>query len=446
MAFASTAQAPVAPAKAVVADRVEAIVRERLAHPQGPASISIAIVRNGETLVERAWGWADAGAKRPATAEMTYRVASIAKQFTAALILKLVDRGKVALDDPLSKYVTLPRPEWRAIKIEHLLNHTSGLAREHRMNALLSLTLGKPSAEAQLEMAGRNPLLSPPGTRHLYSNTGYMILGILIEQLYGKRYADVVRDEIARPLALTSLDWCTESARRGTEARGHMRSAQGTLETAAEIADLALGDGGLCSTAADLTRWNQALHGGRVLSAASYKAMITPRGAAVSEPYGFGIRPLRTVSGAPILTHDGATITFVSENTWYPADKLSVTVFYNSTPGSGTSPLAAQLANVAMGRTPVAAAPGAAAPAGLAAMVGFYEGRPGRGFHVTLENGALHAQPTYNTRQPLALQSGTTFTVGKTGTTITFTRDADGRVTALVFRQGDRERIFAKVR
>src|SRR5688572_23287752 len=123
VAFASTAQAPVAPAKAVVADRVEAIVRERLAHPQGPASISIAIVRNGETLVERAWGWADAGAKRPATAEMTYRIASIAKQFTAALILKLVDRGKVALDDPLSKYVTLPRPEWRAIKIEHLLNH-----------------------------------------------------------------------------------------------------------------------------------------------------------------------------------------------------------------------------------------------------------------------------------------------------------------------------------
>lgn len=446
LAIAPTAaEAQTPPAKAVVAERVEAVVRERLAHPQGPASISVAIVRNGETLVQRAWGLADAGRKIPATDAMTYRIASVSKQFTAALILKLVDRGRIALADPLSRHLTLPSPAWRAIKIEHLLNHTAGLQRDYRPGALLALGLGPQTGAAMLAAAGRDPLLYPPGTKHLYSNTGYMVLGAVVEKLYGKRFAEVIRDEIARPLGLATLVSCSESERSATQTRGHVRSAQGVLETAAEVGDIALGGSGLCLTAADMARWNLALHRGRVLSPASYRAMITPRGAAVAESYGFGLRSLRTPSGAPVITHDGGTFTYSAENAYYPADNLSVTVFYNSTPPQGTGPLAALFANIATGRSAIDAAPPAAAT-GLGAFAGFYEGRPGRGFLVTLEKDALFVTPTDGSKQPLALKSGAIYAVGKMDVTMTFTRDAAGRVVSLTLREGARERIFSKVR
>jgi hypothetical protein len=153
------------------------------------------------------------------------------------------------------------------------------------------------------------------------------------------------------------------------------------------------------------------------------------------------------LSGTPILTHDGATITFVSENSWYAADAVSVSVLYNTGPGiAGTSPLAAQLANIARGQVPDGAT-AAHAPAGPERFVGFYEGRPGRGVAVTLEDGTLYAQPTDNDKQKLVLQSGTTFTVGSMmSVTITFTAGTGGRIDALILREGTRERIFPRAR
>ena len=430
--------------KTAVAEAVDAIVRTRLAHPQGPASVSVAIVRGGETLVQRAWGIADAAAHRPATEALTYRIGSVSKQFTAALILKLVDRGALSLGDTLGRLLTTVPRDWQPITIEQLLNHTSGLQRDYRLNALFEQILTRQSSETQLAAAGRDPLLSPPGTRHFYSNTGYMVLGVVIEKLCGKPYRDAVRDEIARPLGLTTLEWCATTNKRATDTIGHIRSPQGALQPAAEIADLVLDTGGLCMSAGDLARWNQGLHGGRVLSPASYTAMITPRGAAVSEHYGFGIRVLKSASGAPILTHDGNTITFVAENTWYPAHALSVTVLYNSPLGVGTSPMAAQLARLAMGEPPSSLRD--VGEAGLTKFVGFYEGRPGRGFTITLEDGTLYGQPTGNTKAELVLQSGTTYAVRDGRATLTFTLGADGSATALVLRAGTREQIFPKAR
>lgn len=439
-----------APSQTEVATVVDAIVRARLAHPQGPASVSVAIVRAGETLVDQAWGTANVSAGRPATAAATYRLGSISKQFTAALILQLVDRGTLKLDDSvadtLGRHVSGLRPEWRPITIEQLLNHTSGLPRDYRQHVVQAVqALLNPTDTARLEWAAQDPMVFAPGTQHLYSNTGYMLLGMLVEKLHRKPYGEVVRDEIAAPLGLTTLGPCTAPEKRATEATGHIRDRQGKLQAASElITDLLVGGGGLCATAGDLARWNAALHGGRVLSPTSYDAMITPRGAAIGDRYGFGIRSLRMSWGGPVLTHDGTTIAFVSENSWFPDERLSVTVLYNSTAGPGTSPLAAQLARVALGHTlPQASA------TGRDAFVGFYEGRPGRGVIVTLEKDTLYAQPTDGGRQPLVRHEGTTFHVGSASASlgsVTFVVGIDGRPTAMILRQGTNERTFPKVR
>ena len=446
------AQRSEVPPKTLVVQRVDSLVRARLADPRGPASIAVAIVRRGDTLVDNAWGTADVTTNRPATPSTVYRIASVSKQFTAALVLKLVDRGRLALTDTLGRFLTGLRPEWRPITIEQLLNHTSGLHRDY--NTEMRRRLPTQPVDTLIAWAARDTTLSAPGTRWAYSNTGYMLLGALIEKLYRKPYRDVLRDEIARPLGLASLGWCTSPRFRRQLTRGHERSAEGTLQLAPDVnTDIALGPGSICSTAGDLARWNAALHGGRVLSPASYTAMTTPHGPAAREYYGFGIRRRPTPYG-PALEHDGGTIGGASENVWLPAESLSVTVFFNSTAGPATSPILSQLVRVALG-DPLPGANGADSSAptvaeGPRAFTGFYEGlRLGRGIEVRLENDTLVGVPTNGGRAPLLLQSGTTYFVGRVGssTTITFVPGPDGRVTAMIYRSGPgQERTFPKTR
>jgi D-alanyl-D-alanine carboxypeptidase len=127
---ASLAQSPRQPSKAVVVARVDSMARAYMAE-KGPASMSIAISRGTELLVQRAWGVSDVRSRRPVTERSVYKIGSVSKQFTAALVLRQVERGRIALGDSIGRYlVSGLRPEWRAITIEQLLNHTGGLPRD----------------------------------------------------------------------------------------------------------------------------------------------------------------------------------------------------------------------------------------------------------------------------------------------------------------------------
>ena len=322
------AQSTQQPSKAAVAAIVDSMARAYMAE-KGPASMSIAITRGRDTLVMRAWGMADVAAKRPATPATVYKIGSVSKQFTAVLLLKQVERGRLALTDSIGRHLTSGlRPEWRTLTIEQLLNHTAGLPNDLQRE-------GPPESEVSTETmiawAARDTMRFAPGTRFAYSNVGYLLLGALVERLYGKPYRDAVRDEIARPLGLRTLGWCTAPAKDNSVATGYEYQGPGDLEPSAYAhPSKSLGSGGLCSSAGDLAAWNQALHGGRVLSPASYAAMTTPRGAA--RGYGFGLQ-FSVQSAAwkgPIMYHLGGIIGFSAQNAWFPAESLSVTVLFNS--------------------------------------------------------------------------------------------------------------------
>jgi D-alanyl-D-alanine carboxypeptidase len=345
-----------------VAARVDSMVRAFIAE-KGPASVSVAISRGGETLVERAWGVVDVTTKRPATAATVYKIGSVSKQFTAALILKQVERGKLALSDSIGRYLTTGlRPEWRPLTIEQLLNHTAGLPNDLTRE-------GNPweavSADTMIAWAARDTMAFAPGTRHAYSNVGYLLLGALVEKLYGKPYGEALRDEIARPLGLRTLRWCTDPAQDTTVATGHSYKGPGKNAPAPFAhPSKSLGGGALCATAGDLTAWNRALHGGRVLSPASYAAMTTPR--APSTRYGFGLYVQPAPWGAPVIYHPGGVIGFSAGNAWFPADSLSVTALYNSL-GNGLSSnfaldIARAISTPAASAPPSDAAPAAARP------------------------------------------------------------------------------------
>jgi len=321
---------------------------------QGMPSVSVVIMRGGETLLERAWGLADLASGRRAEPSTVYQIASISKQFTAVLILKLVERGKLSLADSLGRHLTGLNPEWQSITVEQLLNHTSGLKADFRNFARRSEMR---SRDSLLAMAIRDTLATRPGTTFIYSNTGYMILGVLIEKYYGKSYADALRDEIARPLGLTALKYCDAEKPAGM-AESYQRSPQGTATPMASIhPSQLLGNGGICSTASDLAKWNRALHGGRVLAPASYAAMTTPRGAAaIAGKYGLGLYVRPAPWGSMAMVHEGTTAGYASANAWYPAESLSVTVLYNGVPRLPRD-VDGIITEIAFGRTPAPSAP-----------------------------------------------------------------------------------------
>jgi D-alanyl-D-alanine carboxypeptidase len=438
------------PTAEVLAARIDSVMKADIL-PRGFPSVSITVTRGGRTLLERAWGVTNVSTGRKAEPATTYNIGSMAKQFTAALVLQLVDGGKLSLTDSIGRHLKGLRPEWNGITIEQLLNHTSGLPRD--------FTTGRPETDnvpgdSLIAAAARDTLVSRPGTVFAYSNTGYMLLGVLIEKVHGKAYGMVLRDEIARPLGLTSLGWC-ESVARDRAATGYIRSSDGKATLRGEShASQDIGPSGICSTASDIARWNQALHGGRVVSAASYAAMTTPRGAATGK-YGFGLLPRKSSWGSPAINHDGEDNGFSSHNGWYPAESLSVTLLYNALPRLEVN-MSDFVGMIALGGKPrpippmpvidlpIAATQGGGRPK----FVGAYEIGVGRLFLVTFEDGNLHVTPPGGSPQQLFLQSGTTYKLGnpQSTTTVTFKVDADGVVTGFTARDNGVDRELRKVK
>lgn len=397
-----------------VDERVAAFVKTELLAKAVP-SVSIAVMRDGKMMLERAWGLADIEKNVSASPSTTYPIASVAKQFTAALVLKQVDRGRLTLTDPLSKHFAGLSPEVGAVTIEQLLNHTSGMKRpivdpDSRFENLSPDSLLKKATGSKLETA--------PGTTWAYSNAGYTVLGVLVERLYGKPYAAALQEEIAGPLQLTTLAKCAEP--KPGEASGYVRT-QGAKPVPGPGMHHSqdLGPGGICATAADLVKWTHALHTGRVLSPASYQAMITPRGAAVASGYGFGLRVRRAEWGDAAIVHDGQAPTgYTAEVHWYPQHSLAVAVLSNGYPlVRGTSDV---VPRIVLG-VPLAAPAPIPPTADRATLVGVYELSPQRTFEVTLENGELYVAPPGDAKQPLIFRSGNSYWLGKTDSTTTLT-------------------------
>jgi D-alanyl-D-alanine carboxypeptidase len=465
MVAAQNTNGTIRPDAATLAAKIDSVVQVDVL-AQGMPSVSVVVARANETLVERAWGLADVANGRKAEPSTFYQTGSLSKQFTAALLLKLVDRGRLSLSDTLGRFFSGLKPEFNAITVEQILNHTSGLKGDFRGSperATLPTT-----RDSLVAMAARDTLATKPGTKFNYSNTGYMFAGAIIEKVYGKSYADALRDEIARPLGLKSLALCTTDKSGGAESYVRSEGAKPRLVESFHPTQM-LGNGGVCVTASDLAKWNRALHGGRVLSEGSYRAMTTPRGAAAIDGayYGLGLYVRPEPWGKNVILHGGTTAGYAAMNLWYPADSISVIVLYNGVPQVpvNVASVIAQLAHgltplprrVAQASTPPAAptvtvenTPNAAAPAGAAKFVGEYEGAPGVVFTVTLENGILFNTPPARLGSPkqyLVHKSGTIFSPGgNESVTLTFVVDTNGEVTGFVARSSGTERTLRRIK
>ncbi|HRP08370.1 MAG TPA: serine hydrolase domain-containing protein, partial [Gemmatimonadales bacterium] len=192
------------------------------------------------------------------------------------------------------------------------------------------------------------PMDFPPGSRFSYNNSGYILLGMLIEKLTGSSWSDDLASRFAEPLGLADLRNCLVSPIIPRRVSGYSRDESGVRNAQYLAMSQPYAAGALCATIADLATWNRALHTGRVVSEDSYRRMITPAGAAVSSRYGFGLA-LDTLAGRTIVTHGGGINGFASGNAWEPESQLSVTVLTN-TDAESPDELLKQLVRVALGQ------------------------------------------------------------------------------------------------
>ena len=301
----------------------------------GPvAALSIAVVKGRDTIVMKGYGFADLENDVPATEQTVYRIGSITKQFTSAAVMQLVESGKVGLDDEITKYFPDFPTRGQRILVRHLLNHTSGIPSYTdigpQFGRVMTLSL---SHDSLLALVRDDSLLFAPGAGFYYNNTGYYMLGMLIEKVTGQKYGPYLATQLFGPLGLRSTRYCETSPVIKKRAQGYGNN-RGTLVNADYInMDLPFAAGSLCSTVGDLVAWQTALYGGKVVSRASLEQMTTPAKLTSSRPmrYGFGLSP-DTLGGHRVIGHGGGINGFISHTEYYPDDTLSVVVLANTAP------------------------------------------------------------------------------------------------------------------
>jgi D-alanyl-D-alanine carboxypeptidase len=346
----ASAQRPPAyrPAGAALQRTVDSLVNYALT--EGPvAAMSVAVVRGRDTVVMKGYGLADVENDVRATERTVYRIGSITKQYTAAAVLQLVEQGRLSLDDSIGKHLPTVPAGWRKIPIRQLLNHTSGIpsytSAGPRWASRMRLDLPHDSL---IGIVANDSLDFASGSRFRYNNTGYYLLGMLIERITGRPYADVVRDRFAIPFGLRSTMYCETRPLIKHRAQGYQVGADDKVVNADPLSmTQPFSAGALCSTVGDLVAWQRALAAGRVVTPASYTAMITPEGAASASAYGYGL-VMDTLGGRRRVQHGGGINGFNSMLQYYPAETLSVAVLAN-TNGPWADRVANNIARAALG-------------------------------------------------------------------------------------------------
>ena len=304
------------------ASRMEQVVQPLLA---GNRFMGTVLVARGESvLLNKAYGYANLEWEIANSPTTRFRIGSITKQFTAAAILLLEQRGRLSVDDPVRKHLPDAPAAWDTVTIFHLLTHTSGIPSFTSFpdyQATMSLAV---TTEKLVERFRDRPLEFAPGEKFNYSNSGYVLLGYLIEKISGQTYAQFLQENIFTPLGMTGSGYDSNSAVVVRRAAGYSPGPNGLVNAPFLHMSIPHGAGALYSTTEDLHRWNKALFGGTLLSGASLKKMTTP----FKNNYGFGITIL-TANGRTRYAHGGGINGFNSSLAYYPESRVTVAVLAN---------------------------------------------------------------------------------------------------------------------
>lgn len=304
---------------------------------------AVLVVKDGRVVLERGYGVTDLRSNRRIDARTNFRLASVTKQFTAAAVVLLVRDGKLRYEDSLTDIFPGFPDYGRVITVRHLLNHTSGLPDYEDLMPPADPTL--PVEQVQIRDAGVLDLLAKqnsgkfePGTRWAYSNSGYVLLGLIVEKISGRAFAEFLRNRVFLPLKMTETVAYERSKNDvPNRAFGHTKGGAVWEETDQSPTSATLGDGGVYSSLSDLRKWDEALRRHTLLAESDMRPALTPVHVQEGPPtqpdgtpaaYGFGWF-LDSWNGHSRMWHYGKTVGFRTAIQRFTDDRLTVIVLCN---------------------------------------------------------------------------------------------------------------------
>ncbi len=320
-----------------LAQRLESFLHRKPYFPEGFTG-SVLVARDGQIVLHRSYGLASADPHRVMPLDAIWDWCSVSKQFTAAAILKLQEKGKLELSDPLTKHFRGAPKDKRKVTVRHLLTHTSGIENDRGYGAV-----GLFDRKASVRYLLTRPLTTEPGEVWKYNNSGYFLLAGLIEQVSGKRYEDFLRREVLSPAGMESAG-CVGDAHIDYERVPFQDRGRGEAQFAygRRLSWGYRGAGGVLASTADMHAWDRALRGDRVLGRKARQELFRPN----RHGYALGWRIAKTPSGEPIAYHSGNTGSTVTFFLRYLEKDISVALAFSHKPGKRAQMAAMSLGGV----------------------------------------------------------------------------------------------------
>ncbi|MCW5979400.1 MAG: serine hydrolase [Bryobacteraceae bacterium] len=428
-----------APAQDVAA-KVDEYIQAHM--KMGQFNGSVLVARDGQKLVSKGYGMANLEYDVPNTPRTKFRLGSITKQFTAMAIAQLAERGKLSLDDSARKYVPDAQEEWDKVTVRHLLTHTSGIPSFTSFTDYSTFKLLPTNPAELMARFKHKPLEFEPGEKFRYNNSGYYLLGFIVEKASGLSYEAYLKENIFGPLEMNDSGYDSNRAIVKGRAAGYARR-DGKWVNADHInMEIPGGAGGLYSTVEDLYRWDQALYTDKLVSKPMVEAIFTPD----KEDYAFGW-VVKKQFNRRRTAHGGGIEGFNTIIARYPDDRVCVIALSNLNSGE-LDRIGNDLAAIVFGEKYEAPRERTAVrvdPKLFDAYAGKYELQPEFIITIRRDGDKLMAQPTGQSELEIFAESETKFFVKVVDAQITFVKDEEGRVTGLILHQGGRDQPAKKI-
>lgn len=295
----------------------------------GEPGAAAIVVKKGEVLYKKGFGMADMELNVPVQPDMVFRIGSITKQFTAVCILKLASEGKLSLQDDIKKYI----PDYgiqEPITVEHLLTHTSGIKSYTNVDTFWKHVRTDMTPREIIRLTEKDTLEFKPGTKYNYNNTGYVMLGYIIEKISGKTYENYLHQNIFTPLDMKNSYFGSESRIIKSRAKGYTKNEKEFFNSDYISMTLPHAAGSIISTVEDLWKWNKALYSYKVISKEWVDKLTTPYKLTngKSTNYGYGLS-ISSIQGSPAYDHGGGIPGFLTYGIYMPKEEVFVALFSN---------------------------------------------------------------------------------------------------------------------
>ena len=399
--------------------------------PDGTGCAAL-VAKDGQVIYRKAFGLADLELNVPMRPEMVFRIGSITKQFTAIAILQLMEQGKLSLQDEITRYIPDYPMHGHSITIEHLLTHTSGIKSYTNVPMFREMIRTDMKPEEIIEKNKALPMEFAPGTKWNYNNSGYIMLGYIIEKVSGKTYAEYLQENFFTPLGMTSSYYGDDTKIIKNRASGYQPGEGGTVNADYLSMTLPYAAGSVMSTVDDLYKWNRALHSYKLVRKETLDMAHTSYKLADGKPVGYGYGwSLSELQGSRSIEHGGGINGYLSYALYLPEEDLFVALLSNSN-GQAPEFSSLKMAAIAIGK-PLKTTELKLDEAALNEYQGIYINEAGKEARIVLNEGKLSAVRPGGSRRIMIPVERDMFLIENSFTSVKFNRDAAGKIILATF-------------